>query len=169
MVFGTIFSALAAIALGASCLAATKDAVCFLQGVQCVLLAASSVFLHVYASLPVLLLCALRNFLAAKDRFGVKNLVWFLPALIVPALLVNNRGAIGLLPVLASAEISLFALSRDAKTVKVGVAVNLALWAAYGFLIGDLVTGVGNAVLVPTALFSLFRQRFLHKRHSFFA
>lgn len=169
MVYGMICSVLAAVALGASCLAATKDAVYFFQGVQCVLLAASSVFLRAYAGLPVLLLCALRNFLTAKDRFRPKNLLWFLPALLVSAWLANNRGAVGWLPVLASVEISLFSLCKGVKAAKVGVALNLFLWAAYGFLIGDFVTGVGNAVLVPVPLFSLFPKRFSHKAYFFFS
>ena len=135
------------IALGAavftilSSFSKTRKRIYGYQLVQCLLMAMASVFFHSVSGSVTFLLCAARNGLLMFDRFSGKLCLLFLAVLTVLGLCCNNRGWIGVIPVLTTVlyTIGTYYLKRE-RLIKGNIAVNLLLWAIYDAIILDLVS-----------------------------
>lgn len=130
----------------------------FYQIIQCLLLALASVFFNSYAGIVSLLACALRNYLAATGRL---NKIWTalcLVLVLIPGVLLNNRGYIGWIIIAANVLYTLgMYLCRREKTIKCNMIVNLALWMIYEALIWDIPSFCADGAALVTAFLSLLR------------
>ncbi|MBQ0058474.1 MAG: YgjV family protein [Lachnospiraceae bacterium] len=134
------------------------------QGIQCLLMAVASIFFGSLSGLTTFLLCALRNAIIAYDRYTKRIFILFL--ILIPALglFSNNRGALGLLPVITTIiyTVGQYYLKSDFR-IKSNIALNLLLWAIYDFLVLDIVSGVVDAVSTIVTVGAIFRDR--HIKH----
>lgn len=130
----------------------------FYQVVQCLLLAAASVFFQSYAGIISLLACALRNYLAATGRLTKQMTLFCLFIILVPGILVNNRGAVGWLVIAANViyTIGVF-LAKKETAIKWNILLNLTLWMVYEILIVDIPSAAADAVGWAAAAASLVR------------
>ena len=70
----------------------------------------------------------------------------------------NNRGALGLIPVVTTALYTVVCLyARRTRAIKLNLIVNLLLWAVYELFIMDLVSCVVDTVSAGAAAASLLR------------
>lgn len=130
------------------------------QIVQCLLLALASVFFGSYAGIVSLLVCALRNYLAAVNQLDGKMTALCLALIVIPGLLVNNNGWIGLLLLATNAGYTLgMFLCTGERAIKWNILVNLFLWIVYECWIGDLPSIVADGIGFMTAAISLVVNR----------
>jgi Bacterial inner membrane protein. len=129
------------------------------QAGQCLLLAVANIFFASVSGVTTYVLCTLRNLLLAYDRFTPRLCCGFVALVTALGLWANNRGLIGLLPVLTTAVYTVVCLrARRTKAIKLNIIVNLLLWAVYDFFILDYVSCVVDSVSAAAALLSLFRK-----------
>lgn len=132
----------------------------FYQVVQCLLLALASVFFQSYAGIVSLLACAFRNYLAAIGKLDKKMLLLCLFLVLIPGLVVNNRGSVGYLVIGANVIYTLgIYLTEREFTIKCNMILNLILWMIYEFIIVDIPSFVADAVALVLAVLSVRRTK----------
>lgn len=129
------------------------------QAGQCLLLAVANIFFASLSGVTTFVLCTARNLLLARDRFTGRLCVFFVAAVAVIGLAANNRGPVGLIPVVTTALYTVACLYvRKTRVIKYNIIVNLMLWAVYDFFILDLVSCAVDVGGAATALLSLLRR-----------
>lgn len=158
MIIGNLISLFAAIFTVAGSWSRDRKKIFLYQAVQCFLLAIANIFFASLSGTTTYALCALRNLLIAHDRFTDKICLAFLVSVTAIGLISNNRGLIGLLPVLTTAiyTVACFYV-RGTKPIKVNIIVNLLLWAIYDIAVRDYVSFAVDTVSAGTAAVSLLR------------
>ena len=92
----------------------------------------AQLFLKGYSGMATNLVCLIRNILGARGRLNKTNTVILTILIVVAGVAANNRGWLGLLPVITSVEYSAcMYLCKDAQQMRYALAVNVALWAVY--------------------------------------
>lgn len=135
-----------------------KKRIYLFQAAQCLILAGANVFFASISGVTTYALCTLRNLLLAYDRFTPRRCCAFVAAVAALGLLANNRGAVGLLPVVTTAAYTVGCLyAKQTKAIKINIIVNLVFWAIYDAFILDLVSCAVDAGSAVAALLSILR------------
>lgn len=133
------------------------------QAVQCFLLALSNVFFSSVSGAVILLVCGIRNVLAAYRKLDVKTGLVFLVLAAVLGIVSNNRGFIGLIPVAVTLVYTIgCVVCKKTEAVKINTIINLAGWAVYDLCIIDLVSAVvdtGSAAAAVISLYHILRKK----------
>lgn len=157
MLYGTIISLAAAVFTILSSWSKERRKIYSYQAIQCLLLAITNLFFVSFSGTTTYALCAVRNTLLALNRFGRKTCICFVISVAAIGLAANNRGWIGLLPVLTTAIYTIGCFHvKETKPIKINIIINLILWAIYDIVIRDYVSFVVDTVSAATAVFSLF-------------
>ena len=122
---------------------------------------AGTIILKGYSSTAQNLVAIFRN-LAAIKGVKHKSVEWILIALgVILGILWNNRGIIGLLPVLANLEysIAMFRLKENARGLKIAFMVNMLMYSVFSLIIMNYVGAAANIVVAVTTAVSLFREK----------
>ena len=121
--------------------------------------AAASVILKGYSSTAQNVAAVLRN-LAAMKNVRSRFVEWFLIALgVILGLILNNRGLLGLVPILTNLEYSMaiFYFKTNERGLKWAFFINKIFYSIFSLSIMDYVGGISNIVTAVTTLISLFR------------
>lgn len=156
ILIGNIISIVSACFTAASSWTISKEKSYRYQVFQCLTLALASVFFHSWSGVTTLLLCASRNYLVSKGLFKGK-IVWVTLVILVGlGILVNNRGIIGWIVILATCVYTIGSCKAIRPlSVKANITFNCAMWAIYDFLILDLVSGVMDVMATVLTLVSI--------------
>ena len=160
LLFGNIVSFAAACFTIASAWSRDRRRIYLYQAGQCLLLAFANILFGSVSGVTTFALCTARNLLLAYDRFTPRRCWFFVSAVALLGLFANNRGAVGLIPVVTTALYTVVCLyAQRTRDIKLNLIVNLLLWAVYDFFILDLVSCAVDAVSAGTAMLSLFRAQ----------
>lgn len=150
-------SLVAALFTCASSISRNKVRIYYYQVVQCLVLAIASFFFHSYAGIITLLLCGLRNFLLAKERFGKITCSVIAVLMLVLGLLINNNGYIGYIVIFANVLYTIGGyIARKEIAIKINIIIDLTLWIIYEILIIDLPSLISDVVALILAVISIF-------------
>ena len=159
---GNIISLAAACFTFASAWSGDRKRIYLYQAIQCLLLAVANIFFFSISGVTTYLLCVARNLLLAYDRFTRKLCFVFIVSVAVIGLITNNRGLVGLLPVITTVLYTAGCLyAKRPQAIKTNIVVNLSLWAIYDILVSDYVSFAvdsGSAVTAVVSIFRLFRR-----------
>lgn len=159
ILIGNILSFIAALFLLLSSVFKRKDKIFIFQFFECAALAVASFFFGSYAGISTLLLSAVRNVLIAKNKFTKGLMYVFLVLTAAFGLITNNRGILGLMPVIATVQITLCGCLLDGIIeTKLSIAANTAIWVVYSFIIRDYSTAVTDSVVLAFAVFSAIKS-----------
>ena len=160
LILANMISVGAAVFTVLSSLSSGREKIYGYQVLQCLTMALASVFFYSFSGVTTFLLCALRNYYAAHDQLTRKRLVILILMIMVLGLIANNRGLLGLLPVVTTLIYSLLSyVVRTDLHIKGNVILNLTLWAIYDFFILDMVSLVVDAGSVLVTGYALIRDR----------
>lgn len=163
IIIGNMISFVAACFTISSSYAKTNYQTYIQQSIQCFLLAIASIFFHSYSGLATLLLCSIRNYIVAIDKFNKTLCILFLISLGLIGILVNNLGVVGLIPVFATLIYTIGSLIlNDEILVKLHVILNLFLWAVYDFFILDIMSicvDTFSIIVAFVAIYQIYKQR----------
>ena len=160
LLFGNIISFAAACFTLASAWSRDRQRIYLYQSGQCLLLAFANIFFGSVSGVTTFALCTARNLLLAYDRFTPRRCWFFVAAVALLGLFANNRGAVGLIPVVTTALYTAVCLYvKRTRGIKLNLIVNLLLWALYDLFILDLVSCAVDAVSAGTAVVSLFHAQ----------
>ncbi|MDY3280826.1 YgjV family protein [Dysosmobacter sp.] len=163
IILGNLISLAAACFMAASCLAKDNRRVFFCQFMECAILAVSSVVFGSLSGALTMALSAARNLITSRGKLTRSLTVFFFLAAVVGGLLINTRGAVGLLPVIATAEYTICSYRvRSVLGTKYSIFVNVLFWVVYSFLILDFSTAISDSVILVidgTAILRAHRER----------
>lgn len=155
---GNIISSVAAVFTVISSLSTDRKRIYMFQVAQCIVMVIASLFFASYSGIAMYMLCALRNLLAAYDKFSIKICIIFVIMTFVIGIACNNIGMIGLFPVFATAVYTVgSSVLHTNKSIKVNIAVNLLLWAVYDIIICDYITFAVDVVSAAVTVYSLIK------------
>lgn len=163
IIIGNCISAVAAIFTARSSWAKDKWNIYINQVIQCLLLAVASIFFNSYAGIVSLLACAFRNYMAAKGKLDIKVSMLCLAIILVPGIVLNNRGYIGLIVIAANViyTVGMYLTKREI-SIKINIVINLLLWIIYECLIIDvpsiIADGIGLFVTVASII-RIFKEK----------
>ena len=160
IVIGNIISFAAAVFLLAGCWTRDRDRTFLYQIFEAALLCLANVFFNSWSGITTLLLSAIRNWIILKNRFNERWMVFFGVAVTVLGLLMNNRGWVGLLPILATDQ--LIICNQYAKRmipIKLSLLVNTMIWLVYSVMIWDISSTVAQAVTCVACVGAIARLK----------
>ena len=156
IILGNVFSLCASISDTLSSSRKTAKGVLLVQCLSQVFYLASTLALKGYSAAVQNAVSIFRN-LAAISKKENKLVEWILVILgVVLGLVFNNRGFIGLLPVVANLEYTLavFRFKDNERALKIAFAICIALFMVFNVALLNFVGAITNAmVLVMTILF----------------
>jgi hypothetical protein len=160
LLIGNLLSFVAACFTFLSAWSRDRKSIYLFQAAQCAILAAANLFFASVSGVTTLALCAARNLLIAYERFTPRLCAVFVAAVAALGLFSNNRGLVGLLPVVTTAAYTVGCLyAKSDRAVKRNLIVNLVLWAVYDAFVLDLVSLAVDSVSALTALFTLRKNK----------
>lgn len=139
----------------------TKKGILLVQCISQLFYIASSLVLKGYSATVQNAVAIVRNLFAVKGKTS-KTVQWVLIILpVVLGIYFNNRGIIGILPVIANLEYSVcvFAFADDHVKLKYAFAINCAMFCVFNFAILNFVSGVACIVIVATTLISAVKEK----------
>ena len=165
IVLGNLISFLASMALTAGCLMKNTKKVYIMQVTENLILVASSVCFGSWSGISTLLVSTVRNVLLVKGRFDKRMMYLFIVLVTVCGIMVNNKGLIGLLPVLATVILTVCNYyAREILAIKWSLLVNIVLWAVYFFAIRDVISGITQVMIAAVTLVSIVQLRLETKK-----
>ena len=160
ILLGNLISFLASLALTAGCLMKDPKKVYCMQVTENLILVVSSACFGSWSGISTLLVSTVRNMLLVKGRFDKRMMYLFIVLVTGCGLAVNNRGVIGLLPVLATVILTICNYyAREILAIKWSLFVNIVLWAVYFFAILDVISGITQVVIAVVTLASIWQMR----------
>lgn len=158
LVIGNAVSSVASVFLAVSNCVRDQRRIYLFQLLETATYCISSVFFASWSGLSTLAISLLRNVLVLTGRLREWH-VYVLSLLVIGiGIFVNNRGFCGVLPIIATVELT-FAnyYAKDTFFVKLSILVNTILWAIYSYLIWDFAAGISQTLISLLGVFSLIK------------
>ena len=160
VLIGNICSFLAMITDAVSATCKTAKGVLWVQSLSQLIYCIGTTVLKGYSGAVQNAVSILRNFVAIKE-VNSKILRWVLVALgVVLGIVFNNRGWMGLLPVLANLQYSLavFQFRNNGNALKISLAISVFLYAIFNIALLNVVGVCTNLFIMVTTLIVLLRK-----------
>lgn len=160
IICGNVASILASITDSISATRKTDKEVLLVQCVSQAFYSAAAIFLKGYSALTQNIVAVGRNLYGVYGR-GRKAVEWGLVVLaVVLGIVFNNRGGIGLLPVLANLEysIAVFQCKGKPRMLKLALAINMFLYTVFNVVILNYTGAILNCIVGIIALIDVFRK-----------
>ena len=138
----------------------TKKEILFFQNISLFVYGTGSIFLKGYSASAQNFVGILRNIVATKEN-NSEFLKWFLVALgVALGLIFNNRGLIGLLPIIANLEysIAVFVIKDNEKLLKVCFLLNVLGFTIFSFFIYNFVGVITNSIVIISCLINILKK-----------
>ena len=134
------------------------------QFLNAFILMISSVFFFSWTGVTTMAIAASSNAFVYKDRLTFNWTVFFIVISIVLGFLVNTRGIIGFLPIIAIVQITICNYYlKSIKSIKTSFIVNSAFYIVYFLAIYDFSSCAFETITVIIGLISLFKLIFVDK------
>ncbi len=148
LILGNIFSLLSAICIAISVLKKNKNDLIWWQIIDVVFCILSNITLYAYAALITNSISLVRNILAYKGHLTKKLTLMLLILCITIGLWINNRGIIGLFPIIASASYTVFMYTtRNEQQMRWALTSNLLLWFVHDIYVQAYPSALTDAFL----------------------
>lgn len=160
IVIGNICSLLACVCDSVSGTRKTKRSILITQIVSQFFYIASSFALKAYSAVVQNVVTIFRNLYSVSDKQS-KIMDWvFIACQVIFGLYFNNRGLLGLIPIVANLEYSLvlFAFKNNTKIIKIAFIVSVLLFAIFNFSIMNYIGGMSCAIIVITTTISIYKE-----------
>lgn len=166
---GLFFSLLSACCLCYSTFGKRKENMLKWQVANTSFVILANLLLKGYSGMATNLVCLVRNILGAKGLLNRINTAILDILIIAGGAAVNNRGLLGLLPVVASVEYSVcMYLCKNAQQMRLALAVNVVLWAIYDFVIGSYPMFATDVIVAGVSLLNALRFKHLEEKENHF-
>ena len=158
LLIANMISAVSAMFTCLSCYSKDRARIYYYQVGQCVALAIANIFFNSYAGIITLMLCALRNFLLAKDIYNKYICVSLAAGMLIFGALLNNNGGIGWIVIAANVIYTLGAFfAKNELTIKLNIILDLILWMIYEVFIIDIPSLIADSIAVVIAVIAIVR------------
>ena len=160
LIIGNIFSFLSAICIAVSVLKKNKNDLIWWQIVDVVFCILSNIALYTYAALTTNSIALIRNILAYKNKLTKKVTCILFVLSVFVGLWANNRGIIGLFPIIASASYTVFIfITKDEQQMRWALVSNLILWFVHDIYVQAYPSALTDVVLSVWTTMQIFKHR----------
>ncbi len=160
LIIGNIFSLLSAICIAVSVIKKNKNDLIWWQILDVIFCILSNIALYTYAALTTNSVALIRNILAYKNKLTEKLTFVLMILCIVAGLWANNRGIIGLFPIVASASYTvLMYTTRNDQQMRYALISNLLLWFVHDFYVQAYPSALTDAALSVWTAVQIIRHR----------
>ena len=159
IILGNVFSLCAMITDSVSGTRKKHSEIMAVQIISQLFYGASSIVLKGYSSTAQNIVAIFRNFAAMKNiKSRVLEWVLILSGVVL-GILLNNRGLIGWLPILANLEysVAVFRLKDNEKALKLAFIINMVMYAVFCGIILNFVGVLSCTVIAVTTAVSLIK------------
>lgn len=160
LILGNIFSLLSAICIAISVLKKNKNDLIYWQIIDVIFCILSNIALYTYAALTTNSIALIRNILAYKNKL-TKKITWVLFVLcIIVGLWANNRGFIGLFPIIASASYTIFMFTtKNEQQMRWALSSNLILWFIHDIYVQAYPSALTDIILSIWTFMQIYKYR----------
>ena len=165
LIVGNIFSLLSATCIAISVLKKNKKDLIWWQIIDAVFSILSNIALYTYAALTTNFVAVIRNILAYNNKL-TKSITGVLVLLcIIAGFFANNRGVIGILPVVASAGYTIFMFTtKNEQQMRWALIFNLTLWFIHDVYVQAYPTVLIKILLIGWTFIKIFQYVLNKKR-----
>lgn len=157
-IVGETFSFIAAICLCYSTFNKEKKQMVLWQIFDSLFNIFSNLFLLSYSGFITCIFTTIRNTLEFKNLNSKKVTIVFCILLLILGFAFNNKGIIGLFPVVACVEYTIFMLrSKTSQALRIGLIINLSLWFIYDLYIKSYPMSIMDLIIIITSLFNIVK------------
>lgn len=160
LVIGNIFSLLSVICIAVSVIKKNKNDLIWWQIIDVIFCILSNIALYTYAALTTNSIALIRNILAYKNKLS-KKLTFILVVLcIIAGLWANNRGIIGLFPIIASSSYTiLMHTTNNEQQMRYALISNLMLWFVHDIYVQAYPSAITDIALSVWTLLQIYQGR----------
>jgi len=160
LIIGNILSFIGVVFLALSSIVLDKKRTVFYQIFDCLFCTLSNIALGGFSGAVVTLASMLRNALVYFDKNTHKITIIIAFIMIICGVLVNRNGFIGWLPIIGSIQYTLWLGwgFTSNKSVKLALAINLAIWAVYDAVIMAFPALVADLIIFVLSVFGYYRS-----------
>lgn len=160
LIIGNIFSFLASLCTAVSVVKRSKTDFMHWQVGNTLFAILTNVALFSYSGVTTNAVSLIRNILAYKNKLSLIRTVFILAASLSLGLIFNNRGLIGILPVLSSAGYTFcIYITKNEQQLRYALIVDLSFWATYYLYIQAYPSVITYSVLNVWTLIQIIRYR----------
>ena len=157
LILGNILSLIATFFLALSPLQNRKKEIVFYQIFSSVFDALANYTLGGFSGTIAILASLTRNILIYKNKCTHTAVVIIMVVMVIGSLSVNRHGFIGILPIIANLEYTLWLHfgSENAKGVKLSIAINVLIWAVYDLTILAIPAFISDIIIFALSLYGI--------------
>ncbi|MBR1825102.1 MAG: YgjV family protein [Alphaproteobacteria bacterium] len=160
LILGNIFSLLSAVCIAVSVLKKNKNDLILWQVIDVIFCILSNIALYTYAALTTNSIALIRNILAYKNKLTKQLTCILLVLCIFVGLWANNRGIIGLFPIIASASYTVcMYITRNEQQMRWALVSNLALWFVHDFYVQAYPSAFMDLALSVWTALQIYKHR----------
>lgn len=157
VLIGNIIGLLGSIAMVISTIIKEKKKILISQSIQLTFLTISNLILNSLTGALVNIVSIIRNILTYKNKLN-KVYLSIIILLTISTLFMNNRGLIGLIPVIATTTITLGMLVEDDRNFKIIILVAVILWSIHDYYIKSYTTFAFDLFSILGSGYSIIKQ-----------
>jgi hypothetical protein len=160
LIIGNIFSLLSATCIAVSVIKKSKNDLIWWQIIDVIFCILSNIALYTYSALTTNSISLIRNILAYKNKL-TKKITWILFILcIIAGFWANNRGLIGLFPIIASATYTIFIfITKNEQQMRWALTSNLILWFVHDIYVQAYPSALTDIVLCIWTFIQIYKNR----------
>ena len=160
LILGNIFSLLSAVCIAVSVIKKNKNDLILWQVFDIIFCIFSNIALYTYAALTTNSIALIRNVLAYKNKLTKKLTGILLILCIVIGLWANNRGIIGLFPIIASASYTvLMFTTKNEQQMRWALVFNLMLWLVHDVYVQAYPSAVTDLILSIWTVIQIYKHK----------
>ena len=158
IIIGNIISLIAGIFIILSLWVNNEKTAYKYQFLNAIILMISSIFFISWTGVTTMAIAASHNLMVYKDKLSNYWTIFFIIISIVLGILVNTRGFIGILPIIAIIQITLCNYYlKTIKPIKISFIVNSAIYIIYFFAILDFSSTIIESITTLIGVISLIK------------
>ena len=155
-----IISAIASIFHISSSSFKKKNTMLIMQSIGCIIDGIAEIMANSMSAAAQLFVCSIKNFVTTKEK--TPKYVYYIFSLffIIFGLYFNNRGLIGILPIIATVQYTLWnGYSKSAQTTRYGMLINYGIWIVHDLYIQLYVAVIVTVISSIVVIINIIRYR----------
>lgn len=147
LVIGNLCAGISVILLCVSVFRKKKEGILIVQSFDCTFCILADILVGSYSGAVISFLALVRNIVNVKGKMTVRLGLVFCTIASIVSLLVNTKGIIGTLPILATIEFTVgTAYYSDAQKIRFLMIPNIILWMIHDICIGLYTSAIGDLI-----------------------
>lgn len=160
LILGNIFGLLCGVFCALSTFGKTNKQIMKLQCLDCTSGIISCLILQGYSGALTQLVSLARNIAVYKEKCTKTLQIIFISLILILGISFNNRGILGLLPIIASIEYTITIMrTSNTNIVRASLAINNILWIIYDFTIQNYLNTILSIIIICTSVLNIIKTK----------